>query len=130
VGMGRYGGEMARVLAAEGWSVLGVDFDPDALDRQRALGVRVAYGDVEDPDLPEVLPLARCAWVVSSLRHADMNLGLVRALRTHGFEGRIAVAADREGDAVALRGGGADVVLLPLRDAAHDAIRALGLPRV
>jgi Kef-type K+ transport system membrane component KefB len=129
VGLGRYGGEMAITLATEGWSVLGVDFDPDALDRLRALGVSVAYGDVEDPDLPQVLPLARAAWVVSSVRIVDLSLSLVHALRMHGFDGRIAVAAERESDVELLRESGADLVLLPLRDAAGDAIRALGLSR-
>jgi Kef-type K+ transport system membrane component KefB len=125
VGLGRYGGQMATNLAAAGTEVLGIDFDPDALDRLRGAGIPVAYGDVEDPDLPSVLPLGRARWVVSSVRNADVNLGLIQALRSHDFAGRIAAAAEREVDAARLREGGADLVLLPLRDAADDAIRAL-----
>jgi Kef-type K+ transport system membrane component KefB len=129
VGVGRYGGQMATSLAAEGCSVLGVDFDPDALDRLRASGVPVAYGDVEDPDLPQVLPLSHTRWVVSSVRNVDVNLTLIGALRAHGYRGLIAVAAEREGDVRRLEDGGADLVLLPLRDAAGDGIAALGLAR-
>jgi Kef-type K+ transport system membrane component KefB/voltage-gated potassium channel Kch len=129
VGLGRYGGRMAQSLAASGIRVLGVDVDPDALDRARAVGLSVAYGDIDDPDLPGVLPLGRTAWVVSSVRSADINVALIQALRAHGYGGRIAVAVERDDDDTRLRGAGADLVLLPLRDAADTAIEALGLSR-
>jgi hypothetical protein len=127
IGLGRYGGEIVRSLADGGVRALGVDFDPEALERVRSMGVPVIYGDADDPDLAEVLPLEEARWIVSSVRTTDVNLGLIQALRSHGYGGRIAVSTDRAGDAALLRDNGADRVLVPLRDAADDATRALEL---
>ncbi|HSK93072.1 MAG TPA: cation:proton antiporter [Candidatus Angelobacter sp.] len=126
MGLGRYGGEIASALADAGREVLGVDFDPAALDQLRERGLRVAYGDVEDPDLPGVLPLERAAWVVSSVRALDANLALLQAFDHHGFAGRVAVSADRDHDAELLREHGAALVLMPLRDAAAAAVERIG----
>lgn len=125
IGLGRYGGEIATTLSAGGRQVLGVDFDPSAMDRFLDRGVRVVYGDVEDPQLPEVLPLDRAQWVVSTVRTLDANLAMLQALAHHGYRGRVAVSADRDGDADLLREHGATLVLIPLRDAAAAAVRRI-----
>jgi Kef-type K+ transport system membrane component KefB len=127
IGLGRYGSEIVRTLADAGIRVLGVDFDPEALDRVRGWGVPVVYGDSEDPDLAEVLPLEDATWVVSSVRSIDVNLGLIQSLRSHGYGGKIAVSTDRADDGKLLAESGADRVLVPFRDAAGDATRSLGL---
>jgi Kef-type K+ transport system membrane component KefB len=122
MGLGRYGSEIAAALSDRGRSVLGVDFDPAALEPLRERGIRVVYGDVEDPSLPETLPLEEAAWVVSSVRALDANLALLQALEHSGFRGRVAVSADRDADAELLRKSGAASVLVPLRDAASTAV--------
>ncbi len=125
VGLGRFGGEIARSLAESGVSILGVDFDTSALDRLRSVGIPVLYGDADDSNIPEMLPLDRTEWVVSSIRTTHTNVALIHALRDHGYRGRVAVSADFDADAARLRSDGADLVLMPLRDAATDAIRML-----
>jgi Trk K+ transport system NAD-binding subunit len=128
-GLGRFGGAIARRLAARGARVLGVDFDPVALARWREEGLTVAYGDASDPEFLATLPLARTRWVVSTVpehptgvTHDDHRVALVQALRGQGYTGRIAVTAHRDEDGERLRALGADLVLLPFQDAADQAV--------
>ncbi|PKL97115.1 MAG: sodium:proton exchanger, partial [Gammaproteobacteria bacterium HGW-Gammaproteobacteria-7] len=58
MGLGRYGGRIARRLAARGLSVLGIDFDPQALDALRDESLTTQYGDIADPEFTLSLPLS------------------------------------------------------------------------
>ena len=121
VGLGRYGGGIVEHAEDAVPRRLGVDLDPQRVERLRARGVDVVYGDAEDPDLPQRLPLGGVSWVISTLRRPQADLALVRALRRHGFEGGIAVAAHAEEDVRTLADAGADEVLKPFASAAAAA---------
>lgn len=125
VGLGRYGSGVVERARADGHEVLGVDLDPRRLAALRERDVHVVYGDAEDPDLPKRLPLDAVQWVISTLRHADADLALTRALRRRGYRGRIAVAAHRPEDVAVLSDAGADVLLEPFADAAAAAADAI-----
>lgn len=122
LGLGRYGEGVVDGLVLLGVPVLGVDFDPIALGRWSERGVDVLYGDAEDPELPDVLPLPDHGWVVSTVRRADANLALLHALEHHGYRGRVAVAAHRQTDAARLVRAGAHHVLMPYASAARDVV--------
>ena len=121
VGLGRYGSGMVERARRSGHEVLGVDLDPGRLAELRELGIHVVYGDAEDPDLPRRLPLDGVGWVISTLRRPQADVALTRALRRHGFRGRIAVSAHRSEDVGLLLGAGADQLLRPFEDAAAAA---------
>jgi Kef-type K+ transport system membrane component KefB len=125
LGLGRYGARIAGTLARRGHRVLGVDFDPRAVQGWRALGHPAAYGDVEDPELPGSLPLADVRWVVSTVPRREAGLALLHALAHHGYQGRVAVTTHREADVAELRARGADAVLSPYADAVRDAVDLL-----
>jgi Kef-type K+ transport system membrane component KefB len=125
-GMGRYGKHLAQRLARLGTRVLGVDFDPETVAHCRQRGMAIRYGDAEDPAFPETLPLAGARWVVSTLPQLDVNLGLLDALRRHGYRGRVAMTAHAPADILRLEQAGVDRVLQPFDDAAEFAARALG----
>jgi Kef-type K+ transport system membrane component KefB len=127
LGLGRFGHRVTRALCERGLDVLAVDFDPVALSRWDDVPVRTLYGDVEDPELPSIVPLPRDGWVVSTIRHTDTNLALLHALRSQGFTGKVAVAAHYDEDATRLDQAGADLVLLPYASAA-DEVAALVAP--
>lgn len=129
-GLGRYGGNLARRLRSRGISVLGVDFDPQAVRDWRRQGWPAQYGDAEDPEFPATLPLSHTHWVVSTAPQRDVGLALLHGLRAHGFRGRTALTAHSDADAEQLRQKGADVVFLPFADAAEQAAEAIagGLP--
>ncbi|HEX9811675.1 MAG TPA: cation:proton antiporter family protein [Burkholderiales bacterium] len=120
-GLGRYGGNLARHLRHRGMSVLGVDFDPQAVREWRRLGWSAQYGDAEDPEFAATLPLAHARWVVSTAPQRDVNLALLHGLGTHNYRGRTALTAHSEADAELLRQKGASIVFLPFADAAEQA---------
>ncbi len=128
-GLGRYGTAIAEGLRGRGLTVLGVDFDPEMVARWRARGLPAYYGDAADPDFGKSLPLGSARWVVcaipvhgGSLTHDDPRLALVDALRNHGYRQCIAVAIHQPDDLPALRSRDVDLVLLPMADAAAEAV--------
>ena len=124
-GLGRYGDRIAEGLLKGGTSVVGVDFDPEAVDRWRKKGLVAHYGDAEDPEFPASLPLNGVRCVVSAVRERSVNLVLLGALRRTGYEGKVALTAPNEDDAEALEKAGADLVLRPYSDAAEQAVEVL-----
>ncbi len=124
-GVGRYGSRIAVALRAQGLTVLGIDFDPQAVAAANRDGVRASYGDAEDPDLVPLLPLSRCRWVVCTSAVRNVNLVLFQALRQAGYTGGIALTAHTVTDAELLRRAGADLVLELHWDAADRAVEKL-----
>ncbi|MDW8479919.1 MAG: cation:proton antiporter [Xanthomonadales bacterium] len=122
-GFGRYGRRFAECLSGAGARVLAVDFDPEALAAPRPPGVEVRFGSAEDEELLAHLPLARTRVVISTLRHLEVDLALLRFLRRHGFGGTVLLTAGDVRDAERLRAAGADHVFLPYHDAAEFAAR-------
>ncbi|MBE0599654.1 MAG: cation:proton antiporter [Desulfuromonadales bacterium] len=124
-GLGRYGRNIAKNLIRRGKKVLGVDFDPQAIDLFREEGMTVSYGDSEDPEILEHLPLAQAGWVISAIPGRDVNLTLLKALRQKGYGGKVVLTAHTEEDADYYRQAGADKVLWPFIDAAEQAADSL-----
>lgn len=124
-GLGRYGNNLARGLRHQGWNVLGVDFDPEAVRVWHRDHLPARYGDAEDPEFPATLPLEHAQWVVCAIPQRHVNLALLNALRHHGYAGQVALTAHTTQDAERLRAAGADVVLLPFADAAERAVELL-----
>lgn len=124
-GLGRYGRNLAQQLQQHGLTVLGVDFDPERVRFWHHKGLPTLYGDVEDSELFHALPLSGAQWVVNTIPEQDRSLVLLHALKLYGFLGRTAVTADTIQHREFLLGAGADVVLLPFRDAATEAANVL-----
>jgi Trk K+ transport system NAD-binding subunit len=131
-GLGRFGGAIAERLRARGLTVLGVDFDPDAVRAWRRSGDAATYGDATDPELVAALPLDRTRWAISSIpghaggvTHDDHRLGLIAALHSHRFGGNVAVTAHAPAEVDILLERGADLVLLPFQDAADRAAEVI-----
>ena len=120
-GLGRYGESIALTLRERGWRVLGVDFNPDMARAGDAMGYPVMYGDAEDPEFITTLPLARAHCVVSTARERHVNLSLIHSLRNLGYTGQIAISTHAPNDVARLEQAGADVILVPYVDAAHEA---------
>lgn len=121
-GMGRYGCGIADSLRERGTKVLGVDIDPEVVRTQVGENMQARFGDAEDPEFIETLPLKKVKWVVSTARERDINMSLLKTLQREGFEGRIALTANNRRDADALEKAGADLVLRPFADASRKAV--------
>ena len=127
-GLGRYGGGIARHLLRRKKRVVGVDFDPSALARWREAGIPVVYGDAEDPELFDHLPLDEAKWVVSTAPGVESGRVLLRHLQERGYRGKVAVACRVPEEEDTLRVEGATVILRPFSDAAEQAVDALTSP--
>ena len=125
VGLGNYGSGLAEDLLRRGKTVIGVDFDPLALEKWRARGVSVLYGDMSDPELLDQLPLDKVHWVASTVRARDLNLATLSVLKLHGYEGKVALTAVNQEEAELYEKAGAHVVFRPFIDAAEQAADAL-----
>ena len=75
-GLDPYGRNVVRKLMRRGISILGVDFDPEAVRLHHDEGMLTLYGDVEDPELFHELPLDSARLVVSAIPDRDTNLVL------------------------------------------------------
>ena len=120
-GLGRFGSGIGQELRDRACRLLGVDFDPELVRRHSREGYITHYGDAEDPEFINTLPLERVRWVVSTIRHRDINHALLQTLRQWGYEGKVALSAENDDDAQVLRSVGADMVLIPYADAAREA---------
>ena len=132
IGLGRYGRAIAERLSISGRTVLGVDFNPDAVRAWRQGGQPAEYGDATDPEFLATLPLRSARWVVatmptlaSGLTHDDPRKAIIQGLRGAGYRGRIAVSSRGTDGAAAARPRGADLCLDPFQDAADRATELL-----
>ncbi|MFN2355347.1 MAG: cation:proton antiporter [Desulfopila sp.] len=125
VGLGNYGSGLMENLRRRKNTVVGIDFDPNALDMWRKKGVSVLYGDMADPEMHEQLPLKRARWVISAVRSREMNLALTHNLRKDGYTGKVALTAANNQEAAEFEKAGVDLVFRPFQDAAEQAADAL-----
>jgi len=125
VGLGNYGSGLMEHLLWCKYGVVGIDFDPGALDKWRKRGVPVLYCDMADPEMHEQIPLNKARWVISTVRSKEMNLALIRNLKEVGYAGKVALTATNEREAVEFENAGAHLVFRPFRDATEQAADAL-----
>ena len=121
LGLGRYGSAIVRQLLAHELSILGIDFDPQALRLAAAKGLPVQYGDSEDPEFTASLPLSSATVVVSTLPSLESNAAIRHGLESAGFRGHFIATAHDEAEVVKLELIGANRTLLPFLDAAERA---------
>ena len=121
-GVGRYGGRIAHEFHQRGIRVLGVDFDPEILRKCHEEGLLTLYGDVDDSEIFHALPLNEVRWVVSTLASRAHGLALLHSLQHSGFKGQVVLTAHNERSKDELTAAGADLVLMPFRDASKEAV--------
>lgn len=125
VGLGNYGSGLMEHLLRRKYVVVGIDFDPDALNKWRKRGVPVLYGDIADPEMHEQLPLRKARWIISTVRSKEMNLALIHNLQREGYNGKVALTATNDQEADQFEKAGANLVFRPFMDAAEQAADAL-----
>ncbi len=126
-GIGEYGSNIAEHLQARGRTVIGVDFDPQAVATWSARGWRAVFGDAEDPDFAATLPLSHARWVVSAIRDPRSNIALIRAMRHAGYTGNVAFTARNRDEGQLLLDVSPGLLFVPFEDAAVQAVDLLFL---
>ncbi len=122
-GLGRYGSAIGGPLVDRGRTLLGIDFDPEAVRHWNERGWPAWFGDAEDLEFPSSLPLADARWVISTIPDRAVNRALMHALRNHGYKGSIAVTTHSQDECDAYPD--AEIVFVPFIDAAVHAVERI-----
>ena len=126
IGMGRTGGAAYKQLEASGQQVMGLDSDPEKLERHRQKGRNVLYGDAEDPELWERLELTGLKGVIVTAPDLEARLRALEGLQRRGFTGRKAVLSHHVEEEAELERAGATLLFRPFAEAGERmAQRAL-----
>ncbi|MGQ9753098.1 MAG: cation:proton antiporter domain-containing protein [Thermaceae bacterium] len=126
VGMGRTGGAAYKYLEKVGARPIGLDADPEKLERHRAKGRRVVYGDAEDPELWARLRTDGLKGVILALPDLEAKLRALQGLRQNGYQGLIAATSFHPEEDPILEAAGADLLFHPFSEAGERlAERAL-----
>ncbi len=125
VGLGNYGSGLAHYLLQSGKTILGVDFNPTALNKWREKGVPVLYGDIANQEIYDQLLQKKTQWIVSTVRLRSLNLALAHNLGKEEFKCKLALTATNEEEAEEFKNVGAHLVFRPFDDAAQQAAGSL-----
>lgn len=117
IGMGNAGRAAYDKLKKEGKPVVGMDIDPDRIERNLAAGRRVVYGDIQDTDLWSNLELDKIKSVMIAMGNESVKENATKMLRTIGFDGVIYVLTMREKEAEKMQNAGASAVSIPIKEA-------------
>jgi Trk K+ transport system NAD-binding subunit len=123
--LGRYGSRLFEQLRADGVDAVGVDFDPETVRELQGRGLPVLFGDGEDPDFLETLPLRQVRWVITTFPQWESNRALLHALKTAQYDGKVVGAVRDAAHGRALAEAGVKQILNPFDDAADHAAARL-----
>ena len=112
LGMGRVGtGAYDEMYNMFGKAVVGVDFDPIKVSKQRSTGRNVLLGDPSDADFwDRIAELHTIELVMLALPKLSTTLSVLEQLEASRFTGRVAATARYPDDVEALRQAGAATV--------------------
>ncbi|MCY3771299.1 MAG: cation:proton antiporter [Gemmatimonadetes bacterium] len=112
IGMGRVGaGAYDNMHQMFGGTVVGVEVDPERVERQQSNGRHVLLGDASDADFWDRVQAAHTLELVMlSLPNLASNLAVLDQLKASSFYGRVAAAARFPDEVELLKKAGASVV--------------------
>ncbi|MGY4884160.1 MAG: cation:proton antiporter [Nanobdellota archaeon] len=112
-GYNRIGFSILNSLKQSNKKYLVVDFNPDTILSLNKLGIPSLYGDVDDVDFLDDLPLDKIKLAVSTVPEYETNCILIDSIRKVNKDAVIIVRAHLIDDALGLYKKGADYVLTP-----------------
>jgi Kef-type K+ transport system membrane component KefB len=121
-GLGRFGKLIAHTLQERGKNIVGIDFNPDLIHTSKPNTFPVQYGDVENPDFISHMDIQEIKWIICTIRDYHIGMIIIDSLKEAGYSGKIAISCHSETEARKLREYGADLTLIPYRDAAYEAV--------
>jgi len=96
---------------------LGLDADPTVLEQLLADGRRVIYGDAEDTELLETIPLAKIKGIVLTMPEFEVRTSSIKQLKMRQFTGHIGTVCFHHDEENKLYQSGAAFVIHPLSEA-------------
>ncbi len=99
IGLGRFGTRLSEMLDDHPeLTYLGIDFDPEIVRAWQKKGKNIVYGDMEDPDLIERLPLTRSKVIVSTVSDYQHSKHLMKILKEVNYPGKVFLTSVHEKD--------------------------------
>ena len=121
IGLGRFGNRLADMLDKQTKiSYLGIDFDPSIVKDWREKKRAIIYGDIDDPELFEIIPYSNSDIIISTVHEFSLSKQLVNDLKRRQYKGEVFVTALTDKDNEDLKGMGIDNILLPHSMAASN----------
>jgi predicted Kef-type K+ transport protein len=117
IGMGRTGTSAYLAFHQQNIRVLGLDADPTVLEQLLADGRRVIYGDAEDTELWEKIPLAKIKGIILTMPEFDVRTSSIKQLKNRQFIGHIGTVCFHDEEERKLYQLGATFVIHPLIEA-------------
>ncbi|MDX1481249.1 MAG: monovalent cation:proton antiporter-2 (CPA2) family protein [Woeseiaceae bacterium] len=120
-GCGRFGGLINRILIGAGYKTVVLDYHAEHLERLRAFGIKVFFGDATRPDLLHAAGIEEARMLVVAIDDRDKVTNLVRwAVENHPQVYIVARAVDRSHVYELWAAGARDII----RDTFDSSIRA------
>ena len=130
-GHGRFGGVVNRILVSAGVKTVVLDYQSEQLDRLRAFGIKVFFGDAMRPDLLHAAGIEEAKMLVIAIDDRDHATELVRYVTENHPHVYIVVRALDRHHVYELWGAGARDIIRDTFDssvrAGRSALEALGL---
>ncbi|MGD8323240.1 MAG: cation:proton antiporter [Gammaproteobacteria bacterium] len=82
-GVGRFGGVVNRILLSAGYRTVALDYQSEHLERIRAFGTKVFFGDASRPDLLHAAGIAEARMLVIAIDNRDQATEMVRYVTKH-----------------------------------------------
>ena len=117
IGMGRTGTSAYLAFNQQNIRVLGLDADPIVLEQLLADGRRVIYGDAEDTELWEKIPLVKIKGIVLTMPEFEVRVSSIKQLKMRQFTGHIGTVCFDGNEESKLHRLGATFVIHPLIEA-------------
>ncbi|MDX5477193.1 MAG: cation:proton antiporter, partial [Cyclobacteriaceae bacterium] len=121
IGLGRFGTEIIkRIEEKSSAKYFGVDFDPQVVREFQEQNKSVIYGDLEDPELLDRIPLQHVKCIINTVPNAEFAVHLVKRLGRLGFKGSIYHTALQKIDQYLLKEEGIEGIVIPYQLAATN----------
>lgn len=99
LGFGHFGSTIGRFLRANGVQTTVIDYNSNRVDNLREMGFDVFYGDVSRMDLLESAGIADADILISAIDDTDVNLSLMKKLKSKYPKLKLLVRAKNRFDA-------------------------------
>ncbi len=96
-GAGRFGKKLVEMLEQHPEiKYLAIDMDPQLVKNWKNQGKSIIYGDVEDPDLLDRIPINKSKVVICTITDIELSKSMVKSIRRKKFSGKIYLTALNE----------------------------------
>lgn len=130
-GLGRFGQIINRLLLANGFKTVVLDYRAEVIEGMRRFGVRTYFGDAARPDLLHAAGLAEARLIVIAIDDQEQAIAMVEYIRRERPDIHIVARARDRHHVYQLHNAGADDIVRETFDssvrAARYALEALGV---